>query len=462
MKIGLGAHKILSIIFLLTGILAATNFFGEVETPVENNSNANLILLAEIKGTIDPATAGYLKKAIKRAEKQNAKALLVELDTPGGLVTSVREMAQSVSTSKVPIIIYVTPAGASATSAGALLSLSAHVAAMAPGTNIGAAHPVSGDGKEMSDTMSEKATNDVAAFARGLAELRGRNIQLAQDVVSKSKSFTAQEALKENLIELIAPTRLELLNKLHNREIKLNGVKDTVTIKLQTQNAVIEPIQMSLGQKILHLLAHPNIATLLMSLGVLLIYIEITSPGIGWAGVGGAIALIIAFIALQLLPVRTGGLVLIGLGIILMIAEPFITSGGALAGGGVLAFVLGLLWVMDPEQTSLRVDTIVWLPSALVLGGGALFVGWAAARTKLLSKKAREKIAGEGPAGLMGYNGLVLSVKDDFLRGKVQIRGEIWSFVSVEPVKKGDSVDVLTVDGMIVKVKKSLSKREDN
>jgi len=408
----------------------------------ENNSASQpaQVWVSEIRGTINPGSSDYLISSIHAAERAGAQALIVELDTPGGLVSSVREMAQAIDHSKVPVVVYVTPAGASATSAGALLALASHVAAMAPGSAIGAAHPVDSSGKDIPGAMGEKAVNDTAAFARGLAELRGRNRELAEQVVSKSRSLTAQEALAQKLVEVIAVDRSELIQKLDGKQV--------LGKTIQSKDAQVRTVEMTWGQKLLHLVANPNIATILMTLGMLCIYVEISSPGISIPGILGVVMLLVAFMSFQMLPIRTGGLLLLGLGVAMMIAEPFVATHGALAVGGVLSFVLGLLWVMDPSKSGIHILPMVWIPSAIGLGTGAILVAWAASRTHRLVKQARQEMGGGGALGLAGYLGEVESVSTDGLAGKALFRGELWDFESSESVKRGDSVEVQKAEGM--------------
>lgn len=408
------------------------------------------VFLAEIRGTINPASSSYLKNAIREAEREQAEALVIELDTPGGLVSSVREMAQSIDQARVPVIVYVTPAGASATSAGALLMLASHVGGMAPGTNVGAAHPVDPQGKDIQGSMGEKVVSDTAAFARGLAELRGRNRELAEAIVSKSKSLTAQEALDQKMIEVVALNREELLQKLDGRRVVLHKNEERL---LHLQNVQIRNIEMTWGQKLLHWIANPNIATLLMTLGMLCIYVEITTPGITVAGILGGIMLLVAFMAFQMLPIRTGGFLLLLLGIGLLIAEPFVTAHGAFAAGGVLAFVLGVLWVMDPTESDLRVSPAIWIPSTIVLGGGAALIATVAIRLRSRVKQVLKEIGGGGGAGLSGYTGTVAEVDSDGLGGKALFRGELWNFKCKGPLKVGEKVVIEQVDGMRVQVK---------
>ena len=359
-----------------------------------------VVWIASIRGTIDPASSNYLKSAIREAEKDQAQALVVELDTPGGLLTSVREMAQTVDQASIPVVVYVTPAGASATSAGALLMLSSHLAAMAPGSNIGAAHPVDSSGQDVKGAMGEKVVNDTAAFARGLAELRGRNLELAQQVVSKSKSLTAKEAYDKNFIEILATDRVELFQKLEGRKVKIRDQERVI----RTEGAIVKTAEMTLGQTILHYLANPNIAAVLMTLAMLLIYVELSNPGITIAGVLGGI---------------------------------------------------GLLWMLDPAETDLRISPHVWVPIAVGLGSAVALLVCAVVRMRKLTQTTLAQIGGGGGSGgLAGYFGQVEKVGAEGRRGKVHFRGEVWNFESKEPLKTGDWVQAERVVGLRVIVKR--------
>ncbi len=403
------------------------------------------ILFTQIRGTINPASSDYLETAIRRAESLNAQAVVVELDTPGGLLTSTHSMAQAIDNSSVPVVVYVTPGGASATSAGALLTIASHVAAMAPGSHIGAAHPVDSGGKDIEGAMKEKALNDTVAFSKGLAEIRGRNQQLAELVVSKSKSFTASEAKNQGLVEILAANREELLKSLDGRKVKLKKGGERI---IRTEGASVQDLEMNWGQKLLSFLANPNIATMLITIGMLCIYVELSSPGIGVAGGLGVICLIVAFISFQMLPIYTGGLVLLLLGIGLFIGEAFASTHGAMAVGGSIALLLGMLWMIDPAQSSLRISPAIYIPVVLLLGGGALGVAYFASRIKRQVQAAREAIGGGDQAGLAGYVGIIQS------GGKILIRGELWDFDPVDGLSVGDSAQVIQVTGMRVQVKK--------
>ncbi len=433
---------------MIRSLLLAITLLGSSfnSTTAHANGSGPKVWIAEIRGSINPATSSFLSHTLVKAEAERAEAVVIELDTPGGLVSSVREMAQSIDKSSVPVVVYVTPAGASATSAGALLSLAAHVSAMSPGSNIGAAHPVGAQGEDVQGAMGEKVLQDTAAFARGLAELRGRSPELADLIVSKSKSFTAQEAFEEKLIEILASSRGELLEKLDGRIVRMGEKKETRTLK--TRGAQVEIAQMSLGQKILNYLANPNIATLLISIGMLLIYVEVSNPGITIAGAMGGILLLSGFVAFQLLPIDAGGMALVALGIALLLAEPFVVSHGALAAGGLLSLVLGILWVIDPTETSGKIDPVIWVPAVVTIGVGVLLMSWAAARTHTLVARTLAMIGGGARMGLSGYIGKVESVSESGLEGKALIRGETWNFTSKTPVHFGDRVEVVEVQGM--------------
>lgn len=419
---------------------------------------AGSVFVSEIRGTINPAVAEYLEKSIEKAEAANATALIVELDTPGGLVSSVQSMSQAIDQAKIPVVVYVTPAGASATSAGALLMLASHVGALTPGTHMGAAHPVDSSGKDIQGAMGQKALNDTVAFAQGLAELRGRNRELAGDIVAKSASFTSKEATSKGLAEIEADQLSSLLIALEGREVKVMGAQGArVTTKIASAGARVESIEMTWGQKLLHQLSNPNIAAILMSIGMLLIYLELKSPGVQVAGILGATMVIISFMSFQTLPIRTGALSLMALGLLGMIGEAFAAAHGLLALGGVVSFVLGLVWIVDPAQLSLGVSPAVWVPVAISMGGATLAIGWFAARVKLQVAAARATIGGGQQAGLSGYRATVESLDGTAMMspfGKVYVRGELWDFVSEDSVKVGDEIEIIEVRGLKVFAKK--------
>jgi membrane-bound serine protease (ClpP class) len=454
---------------LLALVLAAASVSVSGSDSVSGSAQAatpKTVWIARIQGTIDPASSDYLASAIRGAESAQAEALVVELDTPGGLVSSVREMSQSISRSTVPVVVFVTPAGASATSAGALLMLASHIAVMSPGTNIGAAHPVGGGGEDIKGVMGEKVLNDTLAFARGLADLRGRNKKDAEDFVAKSQSFTADEALKDHLIEEIASTPQELLARIHGRRVAVSassaapGTGATTMHQLDTRDAALKSVDMSAGQALLHYLANPNLAALLLTLGMVLIYIEASHPGAMFPGVAGAICLLIAFMAMQMLPIRVGAAGLLALGIALMLAEPFVTSHGAAAAGGIVCFLLGLMWLIDPAAGGgkLQVAPLVLAATGLTLGSIVAIIAFAAARMHTLHRKAVAQIGGGAIGGLQGYSGRIVEITQGGRQGRALFRGEVWEFESASPLDKGDEVRAVAMAGnMRVKVERAKS-----
>ena len=415
---------------------------------------APVIYSARISGSINPGAAAYLDRVIQLASSEaHSSAVLLELNTPGGLLASTREMVQSISRSRVPVLIYVGPSGASATSAGAILLMASHAAGMSPGTNVGAAHPVASGGEEIKGAMGEKAVNDTVALMRSLAEQRNRPPNIAEEIVRKSRSFSAKEAYEVNLVDAVTESVELFLGAVDGKKVKLERAQ--TEIRLQTKGAILKSVQMTVGQKLLHFLADPNVATTLMSLGGLLIYVEVANPGITIAGILGGICLITGFMSFQLLPVRTGGLVLMLLGFLMFILEAFVTSHGALAAGGLLSLVLGILWVMDPAGGALRIDPQVWVPVVITLGVAVAAMSWAMARTQSLVKKALAAMHGGEKSGLQGYPGIVEWIDpQNPSHGRVQIRGELWNAVALDgSLELGETVEVVRVDGLTIQVR---------
>lgn len=412
-------------------------------------ADAGEVYTIKIRGTINPASSHYLTRSLKIAEEAKADFLLVELDTPGGLVTSVREMAQTIEQSKIPVLVYTNPAGSSATSAGALLMISSHIAAMAPGTNIGAAHPVGAQGDDLKGAGAEKAVSDISAFARSMAELRKRNVQAASEVVSKSKSYTAEEALKENLINVIAADYPALWKAIDGTKVQVSSSQ--VVINTATP-PTLHAEEMTPGEKILNYLSHPNIAALLMTLAIILIYSELSAPGIGIGGILGGLCLIVGFIAFQAIPIQMGGLLLLGLGALFIILEVFTATGGIMAFGGSVFVVLGLIWVVDPTMTDMRISPWLIFFIGAFLFSVTLIIGFIVSRIKKQSEEALRKMGGGDTAGVAGYSGRVLSVAADGRSGQVLIRGEHWNFSSEVPLAENDFVKVKKVNGLTLEV----------
>ncbi|MCB9357241.1 MAG: nodulation protein NfeD [Calditrichaeota bacterium] len=384
-----------------------------------------------------------VESALELARQENAEALIIELDTPGGLLKTTRIMCKSILASPVPVIVYVAPSGARAGSAGVFITLASHVAAMAPGTNIGAAHPVGlggfGSSQDTSGVMEGKVTNDAAAFARTLAEQRGRNAEWAELAVRESKSITEYEALELGVIELIAPSADSLLTLLHGRIVSVDGRQDT----LDTSGAIVAETPMSLRLRILDFIADPNIAYILLLLGIYGLFFELYNPGAIFPGVVGAMSLVLAFFSLQLLPISWAGLALIVLAIILFVLEIKITSYGLLSIAGVLSMVLGSLMLFQPGLTGLTIGLGVVIPAAILTAAFFLFVVGMGLRAQ-----ARKVVT--GAEGLIGEIAVVTTPLA--LEGKVSVHGEIWSAQGDVALPIGARVKVTRVDGMLLTV----------
>lgn len=399
------------------------------------------VVVITVNGVINPASAEYIGKSIKRANEQKREAVVIELDTPGGLDTSMRDIVKNIIGSEVPVIVYVSPSGARAASAGVFITLAAHVAAMSPGTNIGAAHPV-GVGGKMDKTMAEKVTNDAAAYIKSLAERTGRNSKWAEDAVRKSVSAMEAEALKEKIIDIVSKDLNTLLLTIDGRKVKtVMGEK-----VLKTANANVVREEMSLRYKILNFISDPNVAYMLMLLGFYGLFFELTNPGSIFPGVIGGICLILAFYAFQTLPVNYAGLLLIILAIILFILEIKIVSYGVLTIGGVIAMALGSLMLFESPGPFMKLSLFLILPAVIIT---ALFF------TVILglAYKAYRRKPVTGSEGLIGLEGIA---NTDITKtsGMVLLHGELWSAYSDETISKGEKIVVELVSGLKVKVRK--------
>ena len=402
-----------------------------------------------LQGTVNPGSADFFGRAIDEAEKQGAHAVLVELDTPGGLVTSLRSMIQRVLASRVPVIIYVAPQGAQSASAGALLTLSAHVAAMSPGTEIGAASPVGlgGGGGESDDTMKKKAENDLAAFARSIAEERGRNADWAEKAVRESIASTANEALKEGVIDLVAADRTELFDLLDGKEVKtIDG-----TVKLELKTAIMQEFKPTLQEQILIKLADPNLAYIFIMVGLAGLYFELANPGSIFPGVLGAISLLLALFALQALPVNVVGLLLIILAVVFFGLELFVASGGVLALAGLVALFVGSLMLFNTAETGVSISMAVFLPVYITVSSALLIIVW------LVAKSSRRKLA-SGPEQLLGEEADVVHAISPGEPGKVFVHGELWEAVSDEKLGEKEIVTVSGLKGLVLQVTKKQEK----
>lgn len=399
------------------------------------------VLAVKINGVINPVSSEFISKSIIKANAMQAEALVIELDTPGGLDTSMRNIVKDIIGSNVPVIVYVSPSGARAASAGVFITLAAHVAAMAPGTNIGAAHPVSMGGK-MDKTMEEKATNDSAAYIKSLAERTGRNAKWAEDAVRKSISATETEALREHIVDIVSKDLDTLLKEIDGRKVTTAAGEKI----LRTADASITRTEMDMRYKILNFISDPSVAYMLMLLGFYGLFFELTNPGTIFPGVTGAIFLILAFYSFQTLPVNYAGLLLIILALILFILEIKVVSYGLLTIGGVISMVIGSLMLFDSPAPFLRLSLALILPAVIVT---ALFF----TATFSLAYRAFQRKPATGIEGLIGTAGKAVTdiTKDS---GTVALHGEVWSASSDDVIKKGDRIEVISLSGLQIKVKK--------
>ncbi len=404
------------------------------------------MLVASVDALIHPVSAEYMVEAITRADAEHAALLVFILETPGGLVDSTRTIITKMLAAKTPVAVFVAPSGARAASAGFLITLAADVAAMAPGTHIGAAHPVSGQGEKMDETMAKKVASDVAAYARTLASGRGRNVEWAEQAVRESRAFTEAEALNATppLIDLVATDIPDLLKQLDGREIRrFDGRAET----LRTAGARVESIEMSLRQRLLSTLAHPNIAYILMSLGILGLTIELWSPGAVLPGVVGGICLLLAFFTFQVLPVNYAGVLLILFGLALLVLEIKVASFGLLGAGGVVSLLLGSMILIDAPTSELRVSLGLIIPIVVALSAILLFL----VRLAVISQRRRSVT---GAAGMVGETGAALTAIPAGGEGRVSIHGEIWKARATEAIAAGDTVLISGIDGLVLSVRR--------
>ena len=396
----------------------------------------NDIYIIRIADAISPGTAEYIKSGIRKAEENGAACIIIELDTPGGLAESMRLIVQNILASRVPVVVFVSPGGARAASAGVMITMAADVAAMAPGTNIGAAHPVGAGGKDIDGAMSEKIINDMVAQAQSVAEKRGRNAEWVEDAIRESVSVTETEALKENIIDLIAKDTDDLIRQLNGREIKDRG-------KLELDEAHKVVLEETLRTKILRTISNPNIAYILMMIGLAGLYFELSHPGAIFPGVIGGIALILAFFAMQTLPVNYAGMLLIMLAIIFFIMEMKITSYGLLSVAGIVSLFLGSLMLFEGDTPDMKLSWQVLLPTIFVISG--FFVAVAS-----LVFRAQVSRPATGAGGLVGEIGIVKKALRP--EGKVFVHGELWHARAKESLDEDVKVRVVKVENLILEV----------
>jgi membrane-bound serine protease (ClpP class) len=403
-------------------------------------AQGDFVYLLKIDGSINPASAGYIVKGIDKAEQEGASCLVIQLDTPGGLMDSMRSIVKRILNAQIPIIVYVAPSGSRAGSAGVFITLAGHIAAMAPGTNIGAAHPVS-MGEKIDETMEAKILNDSVAYIRTIAKQRGKNEEWAEQAVRESVSIKEDEALKLGVIDLISPSLEDLLSKVDGKEVEISSGNVVV---LKTKGLEIKTFMMSFRDRLLDIISNPNIALILFILGFYGLLFELWSPGAILPGVVGGICIILAFFASQMLPINYAGVALILLGVILFIAEIKITSYGMLSVAGVISLLLGSIMFIDSPAEFLKISFVkVILP--VVLFSAAFFL-----LALTLVVRAHRRRPTTGKEGLVGGRGVA---KTDLKpEGVVEIRGELWNAVAEETIKAGEKIQVKEMEGMKVKV----------
>jgi membrane-bound serine protease (ClpP class) len=414
--------------------------FGREVTRPGSSSTVNLI---KINGSINPAVAGYIEDSIRAAPLSNAQALVIELDTPGGLLSSAKQIVKDILGAQVPVIVYVAPAGSSAASAGMFVTMAANIAAMAPGTTIGAAHPVTTGGGEVEGAAGKKLENFTASLAISIAQQRGRNQKWAEEAVRNSVVIGDDEALRAHVVDIVARDLGDLLEQVNGRTVKIGSEER----RLNTSAATVVERHMSTAQALLNLLADPNVVYLLLMGGMIGLYFEFAHPGVFLPGVVGAICLLLALASFQVLPINLSGLLLVLLGIGLLISEGFITSHGVLGIGGVIAFVIGSLFLTDNSRTDLTVSRSLIAGMAFALTGIILAVGY------LISRNKRGPAA-TGIEGMIGAVGEVKTAISPQVPGKIFVRGELWRAAAGESIDAGARAAVTAVHGMEVEVRK--------
>lgn len=405
---------------------------------IDSSIYASRVELIVVNSPITPVILKYIRDGINRAEKNNAECLILQMDTPGGLLQSTFSIDKKILSSKIPVVVYIAPSGGRAASAGVFITYASHIAAMAPSTNIGSAHPVTmKGGGDSSKVMMEKVTNDAVAHITGLADKRGRNVEWAEKAVKHSVSITAKTALKEGVIDIIAEDLEDLLNQLDGRKVTVDNEEKTLSLK----NSVINTFPMSWQYEILNKISDPNIAYLLMLAGIMGIFFELQNPGALFPGILGGISLILAFFAMQVLTINAAGVLLILLAVIFFILEVNIPSFGSLTIGGIISMILGSLMLFKSPEINVSIWVII--PTVLFV---ALFFLFAVG----MGLRAQKRKAATGQKGIIGEKGIVVNVLNP--EGQVEVHGEIWKAVSDEKLKKGVKVEVTGVEGLIITV----------
>ena len=399
-------------------------------------SAENEVYIIEISGSINPAVADFLKKGINKASTDGVSCIIIKIDTPGGFAESMRKIVMAIFASKVPVVTYVAPSGARAASAGVMITIAADIAAMAPGTNIGAAHPVGAGGKDIGGKMSEKVTNDMVAHVKSIAQKRGRNVKWVEKAVRESVSVTETEALKANVIDIVAKDLDDLIRQINGRKIENKGV-------LKLDNPKKTMIEENLRTKVLKIISDPNVAYILMMIGLAGLYFELSHPGAVLPGVVGGISIILAFFAFQTIPVNYAGFLLIILAIVFFIMEMKIASYGLLSIAGITSLLLGSLMLFESNGTDMRLSWKVLVPTIMVVSGFFVAISGLVFKSQLSKPKT-------GARGLLGEIGVV---KEPILQeGKVFVHGELWKAISKDPIEKGAKVRVVNVENLVLEV----------
>jgi membrane-bound serine protease (ClpP class) len=438
--LGRRPHRLHAGFFLLC--IALLGILPERACPTER-----FVIVATYDGVINPVAAEYLHEALAAAEGTGAEALVIALNTPGGLDSSMRLIIKDLTGATVPVIVYVSPSSGRAASAGVFITMAAHVAAMAPGTNIGAAHPVNMGGGEMDNTMKEKIENDSVAYIKSLAQQRGRNAAWAENAVRKSVSVTEREAVKLNVVDLVADDVQALLARVDGRRVQLPSGQRV----LQTAGTALTEYPMGTRLEWLKAISDPNIAYLLMTIGTIGVIAELYSPGAILPGIVGAISLILAFYAFQSLPVNYAGMLLFLMGIVFFVLEASVTSYGLLAIGGVISMLIGSIMLIKSDAEFFQISWAVILPVVTLASAFTLLV----IATGINALRRRPVTGREEMVGLIGIARTALAPE-----GQLAVRGELWEAVSEQPLSAGDQAEVTAVDGLRLHVKPYLRQKE--
>jgi membrane-bound serine protease (ClpP class) len=419
---------------------AYTLLFLIISSLAQANSTVPVI---QVSDTINPGTADYIISQIDRANTHHNPYIILQLDTPGGLLNSTRQIIQAMLNSKVPVVVWIGPKGAQAGSAGALISFAADVAAMAPGTNIGAAHPIGGDGREMNKTLSEKVTNDTAAFAESLAKAKGRNSEWAKQSVYSSQSIPSGEAEKNNVIDFV-------VNDLNALEVRMRGYqlkasKDALSL-IASEARQLTIVPPTLKNQVVSFFANPSLAYVILSLGGLCIWIELSHPGLIVPGIVGSLCVLLSLVSFQLLPIRFGALGMLLLGIALLVAELYVTSYGALGIGGIAAFILGSLYLMDTNVPEFQISSLLIFPTATCLATIVFLLSYFIWKSRKITV----------PDSYHSFVGILTEANSEITAhaGNVFIQGELWAARTPEgsAIPKGTQVLITEVKGLILTV----------